>query len=608
MHTAAPAASRTLLLDATEPRTLDEWLARFSAPDWQGRFVEGWLFEGPEARRAAEERLAAAGVHARLRSAYKPLAHWFIEELPAGPGGERPVAAVVRYPVHPGAGTQRFLLEAYPLAALVPGCEMSFEAGKSGLHYEITLAFAGGATQTHRVFAPNHLRPDVLGVPQLCPAGWLRAGRSEGAGDLLDAAQATEFENLFWRAVQAVQSHPWPQQEPYFERLDLRVDLPGYECPLDVPNECISTFEALHEDLYFGMLELFQRHAGRSPGDRLLQPGQLVPDVRACAPGAPPRVRVEARPFDTAAQDAAAWNDTDAGQPLESLDKPPPPDRIAQELEQLGGEPFGAHSRQGRGVWGRYLRGSRAPVLVSGGQHANETSGVVGALRAARALAAQPGAHFALLPLKNPDGYALHRELGAHHPNHMHHAARYTALGDDVEYRESAPWYEREALERGLALSGARLHLNLHGYPAHEWTRPLTGYVPRGFDLWTIPKGFFLILRHHAGWEARGRALLKRVVAELLQVPGLAEFNARQIALYQRHAGTLPFELIDGTACVQSEVQRGAPVTLITEFPDETIHGEDFRFAHAVQCAAVLAAERAWQDIMADRRPGTGHA
>ncbi|XDF37434.1 peptidase M14 [Paracidovorax avenae] len=599
MHTAAPAVSRTLLLDATEPRTLDDWLARLTAPDWRGRFVEGWLFEGPEARRAAEGRLTAAGVHARLRSAYKPLVHWFIEELPASPSGEPPVAALVRYPVHPGAGTQRFLLEAYPLAALVPGCEISFEAGGSDLHYEVALTFAGGATQTHRVFAPNQLRPDVLGVPQLSPTGWLRAGRSEGAGDLLDASQATEFESLFWRAVEAVQSHPWPKQEPYFERLDLRVDLPGYECPLDVPHECISTFEAVHEDLYFGMLELFQRHAGRPQGNRLLQPGQLVPDVRACGPGAPPRMRVEVRPFDTAAQDACAWEDAGAGQPLEALDKAPAPARIARELEQLGGETFGAHSRQGRGVWGRYLHGNRAPVLVSGGQHANETSGVVGALRAAWALKAQPGAHFALIPLKNPDGYALHRELGAQHPNHMHHAARYTALGDDVEYRESAPWFEREALEQGLALSGAQLHLNLHGYPSHEWTRPLNGYVPRGFDLWTIPKGFFLILRHHAGWESRGRALLERVAAELLRVPGLPEFNARQIALYQRHAGPLPFELIDGTACVQSEVQRGAPVTLITEFPDETIHGEDFRFAHTVQCAAVLAAERAWQDIMA---------
>ena len=54
------------------------------------------------------------------------------------------------------------------------------------------------------------------------------------------------------------------------------------------------------------------------------------------------------------------------------------------------------------------------------------------------------------------------------------------------------PPYEIGARNQALELSGAQLHLNLHGYPAHEWTRPFTGYLPRGFELWTIPKGFFL--------------------------------------------------------------------------------------------------------------------
>ncbi|MDB5939818.1 MAG: hypothetical protein JWP77_2182, partial [Polaromonas sp.] len=155
-----------------------------------------------------------------------------------------------------------------------------------------------------------------------------------------------------------------------------------------------------------------------------------------------------------------------------------------------------------------------------------------------------------------------------------------------------------EAREQALALSGARLHINLHGYPAHEWTRPLSGYLPRGFEQWTIPKGFFLILRHHPGWQARGRALLEQVCAALGQVDGLAAYNARQMALYECHAGELPFDVINGTACLQSESSRpGAPLTLITEFPDETVHGENFRFAHTVQMSAVLAAVRAWQDI-----------
>jgi hypothetical protein len=287
-----------------------------------------------------------------------------------------------------------------------------------------------------------------------------------------------------------------------------------------------------------------------------------------------------------------------AEQSLDLLDSAAHPDRIAAEMDRLGGQRLTALSRQGRQVAGLYQAGPGAAVLISGGQHANETSGVVGALRAAQTLKTRGNAHFALIALENPDGYALHRELRTQHPHHMHHAARYSALGDDIEYRERAPLYEREVRERALALSDAQLHINLHGYPAHEWTRPLSGYVPRGFELWTIPKGFFLILRHHPGWQAQGRALLEHVSTALLKVAGLPAYNARQMALYEHHAGDLPFEVIHGTACTQTETTRpGAPVTLITEFPDETVDGERFRFAHTVQMETVLAAVSAWQGL-----------
>jgi hypothetical protein len=412
----------------------------------------------------------------------------------------------------------------------------------------------------------------------------------------LDAAQKTDYEQVFEQVLNTVQQQPWPAQEPYFERLDIRVDLPGLEQVLPVDHECISIHEALHEDLYFSLLEIFQRRSGRATSDRRLQPGQIVPDVRTS--NTAPRLRMALSRFDAPAQDLLADALPALAQPLEMLATAPHPERIAAEMHRLGGQRLNALSRQGRAVEGLYHAGPGAAVLISGGQHANETSGVVGALRAAQRLKASGNAHFALIALENPDGYALHRELCIQHPSHMHHAARYSALGDDIEYREDAPLYEREARQQALALSGAQLHINLHGYPAHEWTRPLCGYVPRGFELWTIPKGFFLILRHHPGWQVQGRALLEHVSAALLQIDGLPAYNARQMALYERHAGELPFEVMNGTACTLSETTRpGAPVMLITEFPDETVADERFRFAHTVQMATVLAAVSAWQEL-----------
>ncbi|MAM73397.1 MAG: peptidase M14, partial [Tistrella sp.] len=259
----------------------------------------------------------------------------------------------------------------------------------------------------------------------------------------------------------------------------------------------------------------------------------------------------------------------------------------------------------GRPVLARHRQGSDHPVMISGGQHANEVSGVAGAIRAAALLAARPTAHFTIAPVENPDGYAMHRRLTRSQPDHMHHAARYTALGDDLEYRRQTgrgqigPLYEAAIRVEARARTGADLHLNLHGYPSHEWTRPLTGYVPRGFEMWTVPKGFFLILRHHPGWEDRARRLLTRVTAELAHLPELAALNARQIALYEIHAGRLGFEMIDGFPCMVSEQPAQVPVvTLITEYPDETVYGAAFRLAHEAQSRAVLAAYDAWQAIM----------
>ena len=278
--------------------------------------------------------------------------------------------------------------------------------------------------------------------------------------------------------------------------------------------------------------------------------------------------------------------------PLAELRQPLAAAQIAGCMAALGGDAFQAVSRQGRPVLGTYLRGSGPAVFISGAQHANETSGVVGALRAAQALKARGDAHFALIASENPDGYALFNRLREQHPRHMLHASRYSALGDDIAYREHAPFFEREGRHQAHAISGAQLHINLHGYPAHEWTRPLSGYLPRNFELWTIPKGFFLVLRHHPGWSERARRLIEGVTARLARkVPGLVEFNARQLELFHAHALETGFDVLNGIPVQVTETDREElPMALISEFPDETVYGDRFVFAHTVQMETVLAA------------------
>ncbi|ARP91871.1 peptidase M14 [Bordetella genomosp. 9] len=571
----------TVLLDRVIERTLDEWVREFERDEYRGSRVQAWLFEDEAARRAAERRLAAAGVTAVFRSAYKPLVHFFLEEVDR----EGLEAVVVRYPVREEAVARRFTLEAYPLAGMLGDVGLDFVAGDADLHYVVELQYADGRTETARVFAPNRVAADHAGVVSLSPTGWVRVqGRADGVE--IDEARPTEYSRVFEEIVDAVRNYPWPAAEPYFERLDIRVDIPAIERDSGYEDEVISTVEALHEDLYFGLLEIFQRHSGRPLGNRGLQPGQIVPDVRGAA--GPAKAVVALKPFAAVAPTAPDAR----GLPLPEVDGPLSFGRIAHEMAQIGGEPFTVETRQGRAVLGTYVKGSAKPVVISGGQHANETSGVVGALRAAGQLKGRPGAHFVLIASENPDGYALHRELCAHNPRHMSHAARYTALGDDLGYREHAPWYEADARRKAWAMSNAELHVNLHGYPAHEWTRPLSGYLPRGFELWTAPKGFFLVMRHHPGWADKAKALLQHTTGRLAEkVEGLIAFNARQMRMFEIHAQQRGFEVMNGIPVQITEgVAEEVPLMLISEFPDETVYGDAFRFAHTVQTETVLAA------------------
>ncbi|QEI08875.1 peptidase M14 [Pigmentiphaga aceris] len=592
-----------VLLDRSFPRSLDALVTNFSAPAYAGAQLQAWLFEGVEARRAAEATLAAHGVKATIRSAYKPLLHAFLEEIDhAGL-----TAVTVQYPRHDHAIPTRFLLESYPLQSMfadiawtvVPG---PVEHEDRALRYQLDLHYADGRIEKRDVLAPNVRCVDHVGQAQISPAGWVCVSNCADEADI-DQAWPTEAEGVFEAVVQAVQTHSWGNEEPFFERMDIRVDMPGMEFMLGYGQEQVSTFEAMHEDLYFALLEVFQQHSARPVGNRGMQPGQIVPDIRRHDGDARVRVEVGSYPaFESMPVDPAVSGDAEAfaagRDPFEKQDAPLSEMRIAEAMTRIRGEQFSAHSRQGRVVQAVYRKGSGPSVLISAAQHANETSGPVGILRAAQQLDAREDAHFTLIALENPDGYAMHQRLIKTHPHHMHHAARYSALGDDLAYREKAPWFETGARRDAVAMTGAELHINLHGYPSHEWTRPWSGYLPRKFEMWTIPKGFFLVLRHQPGLAEKSRRLVEGVTLRLAEMPGLVEFNARQVAAFEAHAGAHGFEIINGIPCLISEsATEPTPISLITEFPDETIYGDAFVFAHTAQMLTVTAAVDVYRSL-----------
>jgi hypothetical protein len=558
----------TSLLALELPRSLDQLLER-AARERPSR-IEAWLFDDEAARRTAERRLADLGVAARLHSAYKPLLHAFLEDS-ALQNPSRVSITVAE------SALQRLKVEAYPLAALLGGASLEFLSTTEQPVSEVVVSLNGVC---HELFVP--LRADFS------PTAWLRLWQ----GDTLleDGPLHSDYQAAFEAVLVAVADHTWPEAAPYFEVLQIDIAIVGIERKLDYGEEVISTREALHEDLYFSLLEFFQRRAGKPAGDRTLRPGQIVPNV--VASDGSTRVSVHLN-----SHRAAASVQMSAPE-LSQLERPLHPDEVSALLRPLHGERFGCQSWQGRSVEGLYQSGALPGVVISAGQHANESSGVVGALRAVQSLQLQPGAHYAVVALENPDGATLHHALCQGNARHMQHAARFTALGDDLEARQGAELGEKAVRQEAIARTQAGLHFSLHGYPAHEWTRPFSGYLPPRSEDWTLPKGFFLILRQHPGHD--GWPFLQALTAALAQDPALREFNARQHALWRAHWGELPYPVLNGIACLVSEDQRSrVPFTLISEFPDETIYGEAFRLAHETQTRTVLLGTQLyWQGLL----------
>nr|WP_321459773.1 M14 family zinc carboxypeptidase [uncultured Cohaesibacter sp.] len=578
----------TLLLEKTFPRTVDRLPALLL--EKQAKTAKLWLLDDRENREALQAALAAKGIKARVHSSFKPLVHFFLEDI-----DRHGLASVaITYPVHEAAPEQRFLLEAYPLAEILKPAEVSLTPSAKGqdLHYSVSLTWQDGRQESHKVLAPNHLHKDCIGEDALSPTGWIEW--EDGSQERLE----TDYEQLFNAVLTGIKSHDWGHTEPYFGELNITAQLPARDewLAMKPVDAIISLRESLHEDFYFSLLEIFQQKSGRPVGDRGLMPGQIVPEILQGSKDAALYVKVETRPLTT------SETETDDTEPVERLSTPFTAARIRRELATIKGEPFEATSRAGRSVCARYHKGDKdgleRPVIISGGQHANEVTGAAGAMRAGLELAKRPNAHFVISPLENPDGYELGWRLRKDNPHHMHHAARYTAFGCDLEYRPADSPFETAIRFEAERLSGAKLHVNLHGYPAHEWTRPLTGYVPRGFGMWTLPKGFFLIIRHHESWKKQAYSLIEQITERLAEDKALLDYNAREIALYSAHAGKPEWPIINGfPVMISVDDRHRVPVTLITEYPDESIYGDDFIQGHKSQMKVAVSAYDIWQNI-----------
>jgi hypothetical protein len=280
----------------------------------------------------------------------------------------------------------------------------------------------------------------------------------------------------------------------------------------------------------------------------------------------------------------------------------------------------------------------KATIIYSGRQHANEVSSTSHLLRLAELLVRDPATRAALRkvnvvihPIDNPDGANLSMRLMQITPDFMLHPGYHGALTADVQSGmwEPDPVYPESRTRRQLWEAWLPdAFLNPHGYPSHEWVQPFSGYtawvtrrtgVETGYSWW-IPRGWFTSLGYladpeHALSKDVAYELRERIVDAINQVPGAAELNAWENALYQRYGvdweprrfqqpvykGVRIYMALKGQTAAPGGggfLARFPDVTWdegYTEAPDETAHGA---YLHLV-AAMGLAYDRVHLDYLA---------
>ena len=123
-----------------------------------------------------------------------------------------------------------------------------------------------------------------------------------------DHLQKTTYKRLVDYVMDVQEGRPSPGNAPYFDefRVELTMSEPNYRIGVD--EEVISSLEALHEDIYFETLTLFDLIGGRYGVGSLDYPGRVLPLIRPSVDGRPGRARITLTGKDRAIPELSLWS------------------------------------------------------------------------------------------------------------------------------------------------------------------------------------------------------------------------------------------------------------------------------------------------------------
>ncbi len=254
-------------------------------------------------------------------NAYKPGLSWLLDvvapALAAQGGADRIELAFQPFKSEPGTleMESRWLQEAFPGPDLVAAqLDLDPAAVTLAQRKNLTGAYRLRGWKGQRRVAEMVFTPRISRIPYLplvledrwahpAAAGVRLAG---SRGVLLDADLPTDRE-VFWRRFQ----ERWLPQlgremdrrrgalaageaPAFWETLRLELALPESDVRLGIGRERICPLEAIHEDIYFGLLDFYAAYQQKHGLGEHLHFGRILPKVE-CRPGVRPQARLFAR-------------------------------------------------------------------------------------------------------------------------------------------------------------------------------------------------------------------------------------------------------------------------------------------------------------------------
>lgn len=207
----------------------------------------------------------------------------------------------------------RWLQELYPVDAVlarelgIPDSAITFFPTQTDHPiYTVKVIDTTGSIILEESFNPRYVvRPFFDLFPEYesvrVTTGWIRA--DVNGSNIVDRRIRTDPE-VFWDYLQneiyariidyvmdLQEGRPSSANAPYFDefRIELQLSEPDYRLGLD--EEVISSMEALHEDIYFETLTLFNLIGGRYSAGSMNFPGRILPHIQPVVDGMPGKAR-----------------------------------------------------------------------------------------------------------------------------------------------------------------------------------------------------------------------------------------------------------------------------------------------------------------------------